>query len=283
MFIFRKLEEEKKDENKCEMFGGLGILIQTLLGAAALCILILKRYLEKPRRPWKIWWYDVSKQIIGALFMHLFNLILSVILSDDEGDADACVWYFVTLFLDCTVGAFLSYIFMWLVDGIAKSSDWKFFKTGKYYAEYSKNGRKYYKLIPQMYLSQLGVWLGVNLWSKIVLIIMLKICDAFWVNVGVFILSPFTNGNVRLVMVLIILPIILNCLYFWIADDIIKVKEEKNKIPEVLPISKCLNDNKTNENSEIKIKEINNSFNDNKDIKEIKNVNLINSFDEKEN
>ena len=216
---------EQLVENKCEMFGGFGFLIQAILGAAAFSILILKRYIEKPRRPWKIWFYDVAKQIISAVALHLFNLILSAVLSSDEKDADACVWYFVTVVLDCTLGAFLSYIFMWLTDGIASSSDWTFLKTGLYYEELKIGNKATYKLIWKKYLSQLGVWLVITMIVKIILLIMLKICKLFLVNLGTFFLEPFSNAKVRLVMVMIIFPLILNALYFWVVDNILKLKE----------------------------------------------------------
>ena len=236
-YIFRLLDatNEKNNTNvadetgegnsKCEMFGGFGFLIQAILGAAAFSILIVKRYIEKPRRAWKIWFYDVAKQIISSLVLHLFNLIISAILSSDEKDADACVWYFVTVVLDCTLGAFLSYIFMWLIDGIANSSDWTFLKTGLYYEEYLEGNKKNYRLIWKKYLSQLGVWLGITLIVKIILLIMLKICKLFLVNLGTFFLSPFSNAKLRLVMVMIIFPVILNALYFWVVDNILKLKE----------------------------------------------------------
>jgi hypothetical protein len=218
-------EETGEGNSKCEMFGGFGFLIQAILGAAAFSILIVKRYIEKPRRAWKIWFYDVAKQIISSLVLHLFNLIISAILSSDEKDADACVWYFVTVVLDCTLGAFLSYIFMWLIDGIANSSDWTFLKTGLYYEEFLQGNKKNYRLIWKKYLSQLGVWLGITLIVKIILLIMLKICKLFLVNLGTFFLSPFSNAKVRLVMVMIIFPVILNALYFWVVDNILKLKE----------------------------------------------------------
>jgi hypothetical protein len=218
-------DETREENSKCEMFGGFGFLIQAILGAAAFSILIVKRYIEKPRRAWKIWFYDVAKQIISSLVLHLFNLIISAILSSDEKDADACVWYFVTVVLDCTLGAFLSYIFMWLIDGIANSSDWTFLKTGLYYEEYLQGNKKNYRLIWKKYLSQLGVWLGITLIVKIILLIMLKICKLFLVNLGTFFLSPFSNAKVRLVMVMIIFPVILNALYFWVVDNILKLKE----------------------------------------------------------
>jgi len=229
--IYRFLEStnnqnttEVEDNNsKCEMFGGFGFLIQAILGAAAFSILIVKRYVEKPRRPWKIWFYDVAKQIISSLVLHLFNLIISAILSSDEKDADACVWYFVTVVLDCTLGAFLSYIFMWLMDGIANSSDWTILKTGLYYDEYMEGNKKCYKLDWKKYGSQLGVWLAITLIVKIILLIMLKICKLFLVNLGTFFLSPFSNAKIRLVMVMIIFPVILNALYFWVVDNILKL------------------------------------------------------------
>jgi hypothetical protein len=231
--IYRFLESTKnknateveESNSKCEMLGGFGFFIQAVLGAAAFSILIVKRYIEKPRRPWKIWFYDVAKQIISSLVLHLFNLIISAILSSDEKDADACVWYFVTVTLDCTLGAFLSYIFMWLMDGIANSSDWTILKTGLYYDEYMEGNKKCYKLDWKKYGSQLGVWLVITLIVKIILLIMLKICKLFLVNLGTFFLSPFSNAKVRLVMVMIIFPVILNALYFWVVDNILKLKE----------------------------------------------------------
>jgi len=230
--IFRLLEttnnstsQPEEGQSKCEMFGGFGFLIQAILGAAAFSILIVKRYVEKPRRPWKIWFYDVAKQIISSLVLHLFNLIISAVLSSDEKDADACVWYFVTVVLDCTLGAFLSYILMWLTDGIANSSEWTILKTGLYYEEYMEGNKKCYKLNWKKYGSQLGVWLAVTIIVKIILLIMLKICKLFLVNLGTFFLSPFSNAKLRLVMVMIIFPVILNALYFWVVDNILKLKE----------------------------------------------------------
>ena len=225
MPLFIRNLNETSSESKCEMFGGFGFLIQAILGAAAFSILIVKRFVEKPRRPWKIWFYDVAKQIISSLVLHLFNLIISAVLSDDENDADACVWYFVTVTLDCTLGAFLSYIFMWLVDGIVSSSELEILKTGLYYEEYMEGNKKCYKLKWKKYGAQLGVWLVVTLIVKLILLIMLKICKLFLVNLGGFFLSPFSNAKVRLVMVMIIFPVLLNALYFWVVDNILKLKE----------------------------------------------------------
>ena len=263
LFI-RNLNETSSSESKCEMFGGFGFLIQAILGAAAFSILIVKRYVEKPRRPWKIWFYDVAKQIISSLVLHLFNLIISAVLSNDENDADACVWYFVTVVLDCTLGAFLSYIFMWLVDGIVSSSELEILKTGLYYEEYMEGNKKCYKLKWKKYGAQRGVWLVITLIVKLILLIMLKICKLFLVNLGGFFLSPFSNAKVRLVMVMIIFPVILNALYFWVVDNILKLKESDKddvKLNGQKKIEKSDNNNINIEINQIKDKNITSSTN----------------------
>ena len=270
-FFIRLLNETSPtSESKCDMFGGFGFLIQAILGAAAFSILIVKRYVEKPRRPWKIWFYDVAKQIISALALHLFNLILSAVLSDDENDADACVWYFVTVVLDCTLGAFLSYVFMWLVDGIVSSSELELLKTGLYYEEYMERNKKCYKLKWKKYGAQLGVWLLVTIIVKLILLIMLKICKLFLVNLGGFFLSPFSNAKLRLVMVMIIFPVILNALYFWVVDNILKLKESDKE------------DVKINGEKKGDIKEKDNN-NINVEINQFKDGNFSSSTDLNEN
>ena len=119
---------------------------------------------------------------------------------------------------------------MWIIDGIAKASQWKLLQSGLYFEEYIKNGKKKFRLIPKMYFSQLLVWLIVTVIVKLLMLAALKITEQFLENFGNFVLKPFSNGKVRLVMVMIFFPVILNGLYFWICDTILKFKlEEENK------------------------------------------------------
>jgi hypothetical protein len=39
------------------MFGAFGYIVQTILGVLAFLVLVIKRFLEKPKRPWKIWFF----------------------------------------------------------------------------------------------------------------------------------------------------------------------------------------------------------------------------------
>ena len=196
MSSFRHLQKDR-----CELFGLVGYIVQGILAIAALLTLIIKRCQEKPKRPWKVWWFDVSKQVIAALVLHIVNLILSSWLTNDEDISDECVWYFVTLFLDCTLGAFLSYILMWVVDGIAIVGNCKYIKSGLYFEEYVKDGKRKFKLIKKMYFAQLTVWLVITIINKLLLLAFVKIAKKFWENFGNFILTPFTNANVKLVVI----------------------------------------------------------------------------------
>lgn len=68
------------------MVGLLGILIQIGLGILSFSVLIIKRFTEKQKRPWRIWILDTSKQIISQMMAHFINLTISIALTyDDEG------------------------------------------------------------------------------------------------------------------------------------------------------------------------------------------------------
>lgn len=100
------------------MLGSFGTLVQTALGVVAFMVLFIKRCLEKPPRPWKIWFLDVSKQIFSACVGHGMNLLLSIIMSTESHDE--CVYYLVNTILDCSVGVFISFFFMKLITFVSK-------------------------------------------------------------------------------------------------------------------------------------------------------------------
>lgn len=86
-------------------------------------MLFLKRCCEKPKRPWKIWWLDASKQIFSAVLAHLLNLALSVFMSGDK--VDECVFYFLNSLMDTTLGVLVTFGIMKGLDCLAKAKGWK--------------------------------------------------------------------------------------------------------------------------------------------------------------
>lgn len=101
------MNDNNDNTESCSMTGLLGILIQLGLGFLSFSVLIVKRLREKPQRPWKIWLFDTSKQIISQLLAHFINLTISIALSYNDDSSDECLWYFMTNILDNTLGVLI--------------------------------------------------------------------------------------------------------------------------------------------------------------------------------
>ena len=84
-------------------------------------VLVFKRWRERPQRPVKVWAFDVSKQVVGSILLHIANLLMSMLssgqLSVDVAEAVAeaavssqtqeednpCSFYFLNLLIDVSV------------------------------------------------------------------------------------------------------------------------------------------------------------------------------------
>ncbi|KAL8930501.1 MAG: hypothetical protein Q9208_000685 [Pyrenodesmia sp. 3 TL-2023] len=95
---------------ECQLLGEASIFIQAALGGLALLSLVYKRWRERPRRPWKIWFFDVSKQVLGSVLLHIANLLMSMLSSgqfeitpkSNNGaySANPCSFYLLNLAID---------------------------------------------------------------------------------------------------------------------------------------------------------------------------------------
>ncbi|CAL1152315.1 unnamed protein product [Cladocopium goreaui] len=93
---------------ECELlgkWGSFGWWLQVFLGAVCMASLIGKRFTDKVRRSWKVWFFDTAKQGTQALMNHIINIGLSMGFGEWlEVDADPCNWYWINMSLDCTLG-----------------------------------------------------------------------------------------------------------------------------------------------------------------------------------
>jgi len=69
------------DNGECRLLGPFAIFVQGALGLLALLSLVYKRWRERPQRPLKIWFFDVSKQVVGSVLVHIANLLMSMLSS----------------------------------------------------------------------------------------------------------------------------------------------------------------------------------------------------------
>ena len=97
------------DNGECQLLGPFAIIIQAALGGLALLSLVYKRWRERPQRPLKIWGFDVSKQVVGSILLHLANLLMSMLSSGQltvsptttgEYTANPCSFYLLNLGID---------------------------------------------------------------------------------------------------------------------------------------------------------------------------------------
>lgn len=69
------------DQGECRLLGPFALFVQLALGGLALMSLVYKRWRERPQRPMKIWFFDVSKQVFGSVLVHVANVFMSMLTS----------------------------------------------------------------------------------------------------------------------------------------------------------------------------------------------------------
>ena len=213
----RKLQ----DEPQCDLFDLFSLYIQILLALISFSVLIYKRFKEIPKRPWKIWFYDVFKLICSSILLHFLNLLISYGLNKKYLD-DSCKWYFVNLLLDTTLGVLTCYYIIKIGKFFERKLGIKSFFERTYFEK--KNNELI--LIKDIYYSQLGIWILITFLNKLLIFSLIKLLYPVWSFIGMLILYPFKfNVKLELFMVMIIFPIILNAFQLWIFDNIIKLDD----------------------------------------------------------
>ncbi|KAI4469216.1 vacuolar membrane protein [Holotrichia oblita] len=194
-----------------------GWFLQVLLACLAFTCLIAKRFCEPrhERRSWLIWFYDTSKQGMGALAIHLANVWLA-----GQYTGDPCTWYIINFLLDSSIGLLIIFIGIKLSQCLARKKGWEAINFGEYGKPPSMNA----------WLAQCCLYLGLMVIVKTTITLFMQL--DFWEKVKDFILSPINNPKVELAFVMLIIPFFVNvslyfflyilyiifyfiCMYFW--------------------------------------------------------------------
>lgn len=182
-----------------------GVLIQGLLAIVAFSTLMLKRFREPAgiRRPWRIWFYDTSKQAIGALFIHFANVFLSTLTKEDP-----CSLYLMNFLLDATLGMLVIWLAVKLVSKLVEYKQWTLLMFGEYGDP------------PQAaaWLGQCGVYLLIMVLEKGVISLVLLVPG--WSKLQEVLLGYIANPQLELVLVMLIVPFIVNSIMFWVVDSL---------------------------------------------------------------
>lgn len=231
------------NDDSCKLLGPVSIVIQSLMGLIAICVLLLKRQHEHPKRKWTVWVYDVAKQVLGALSIHFLNLLISILKSrdtlgiftsighiyykKDEGTdpADQCDWYFLNLLLDTTLGIPILWFWLATYENILQRMGIQNIESGNYYSqsETHESGLKRKPLFAA-FLKQLVIFVTSLTSMKICLFLILVYFDKFAEWFADWVLGwsdPWPNLQVFLVM--FVFPVLLNCFQYLCVDNIIKL------------------------------------------------------------
>ncbi|KAI8079614.1 vacuolar membrane protein-domain-containing protein [Gilbertella persicaria] len=206
-------------QQTCQLMDGFGLLIQSVLFLTVLITLMYKRATETPQRPLKIWALDVSKQFIGAGMLHCINISISYAAKDDKrNDDDLCAWYFLNLAMDTTVGVLLLWCWLPLFMAGLERLGVEIGKTGDY-------GQRW----KSRWTRQLIVFLSAEILTKACLYEIIVYLPWFITLAKMALDWTGDNPHFQLVFVMLIFPLVMNALQFWLTDTILKVQQVKEE------------------------------------------------------
>ncbi|KAL1632117.1 hypothetical protein SLS56_004006 [Neofusicoccum ribis] len=220
---------------ECRLLGPFALLIQGALGALALLSLVWKRYRERPRRPLKVWSFDVSKQVVGSMMLHLANLFMSMLSSgdfkmaaeerlekhkpgfaQDKDMPNPCSFYLLNLAIDTTIG-------IPILVGLLRVLHALFLKTPiANPPESIKSGHYGQPPRATWWLKQCFIYFLGLFGMKLCVFIIFQLLP--WLGwVGDWALR-WTEGNeaVQIAFVMLIFPLVMNAIQYYIIDSFIK-------------------------------------------------------------
>jgi len=208
----------ENNSDQCQLLGNFfGYFLQLSLGLAAFSALIVKLYLESPRRPFKIWFFDTSKQASTAILGHLFNIYFSDMLTSGRGGGESpCPYYMGNFLIDSFVGCLLYLSLLKLVEVIAEMNN---YPTLAQTGNYGPNDDPKWSI----WGVQMFAWIMIMIVAKLVLMfsIILPFKEGLY-SLGESALFFTTGPKEELLVVMVIIPVIVNALVFLFTDLFLK-------------------------------------------------------------
>lgn len=227
-------------DDDCKLLGPFALAVQAIMGVLVIGSLVYKRQRETPKRKWKIWALDVSKQLLGQLFVHMLNVVLSDFVAN-IGDENPCSLYFLNILVDTTIGVFFIYTTLkWLTWYLTERLGLEGFVSGQYTpplpAIVSEPGSSnssvrsgasrmsFRRDRPRIdyWLNQLGSYLFVLFLMKLAVLVIFYFFP-FLFDVGSGILGLFgSHKDFQVLFSMALFPFAMNVLQFWLIDSLLR-------------------------------------------------------------
>lgn len=193
----------------CSLTDAFSGFVQFLLAVFAFSSLIYKYTTEKPQRPLKVWQLDTLKMALGGGTSHFLNVVFA--LAFEDKNTNPCVWFFLGVLMDSTVGVLFCYLLLELFERAGSASG--VHVRGSYGDPPSL----------QRWGVQVFFWIVIVIISKLLVTTILYIDENWWTEAGQHILAPVSfSPKVELILAMLIAPFLCNVLAFWIIDSFLK-------------------------------------------------------------
>ena len=211
-------------QQQCTLLGGpYEILIQFVLAVTAVAALVYKRSIESDQRSWLVWTLDCSKQAYASALQHITNMVLGVLFARG-GTASECIWYLVNFTITVACGLVLLSLVMRLYNYIVERYQWTLLRTGEYGTPPLS-----WKQSWKPWLAQTLVWGLLASAEKIVtaFVVILPLRNLLD-DVASALEAPFVGRpRLELVLTMVIGPMLLNALFYWVIDGLIMRKRAR--------------------------------------------------------
>lgn len=152
-------------------------------------------------------------------------------------DGDQCDWYWINIMLDTTLGVLAEYCFLLLylssLEHLLGPSGAEEFRGGGYY-----DLRQQSRFMVGRYLKQLALWLIVVTSMKLVMVCIMFFSAHDLHAIAGFVLQPFLGSSeIKLLMVMVATPLCMNALQFWVTDNFLGGKKEREDSRSVTPLT----------------------------------------------
>lgn len=162
-----------------------------------------------------VWFFDASKQAFAGVLQHFVNLIFGIVFAR-SGRASECAWYLVNFTISVACGVVILWGTMRLYTYTVERFDLTILRSGEYGSPPSW----------RPWMAQMLIWgvfaSGEKLITAVAVIVPLHPrLDEFAARLETPVVdAPFTE----LLLVMVVAPVILNMLFFWVIDSIIMRK-----------------------------------------------------------
>ncbi|WVF70770.1 hypothetical protein IAT40_005564 [Kwoniella sp. CBS 6097] len=201
------------DEDRCRLLGTTGLVVQALMGVFVILSLVVKRQLERRKRSWRIWMYDVSKQLAGQAVVHGLNVLISDLVASAAHN-NPCSLYFLNVLIDTTIGVGIIYFSL-------KAFTWYF---SKYMAlDGFVSGQYGHPPRPDYWWKQLAPYLLSIITMKLLVVLPLTLpgISKFLIDASHSMLD-YLSPQAQIIFVMAIFPVIMNVFQFCLVDQLIK-------------------------------------------------------------